>query len=159
MVSGFASNRASRTYLIMCWSDHMIRPRILFVDDDVLNQWLVTDSLSEMGFTVTGLCRGMQAVAMLEHGREFDLLLTDFNVPGEISGFELAEHWRRMQPGRPILYTSLYPQVATATLQRDEAYIRKHADVPDLLGVINQLLEDAYEWVTPGPRRRAPYFH
>lgn len=121
----------------------MSRNRILLVDDDVLNHWLVTDCLNAVGFDVTGLCRGADAIEMLEAGQEFDLLLTDFQMPDGISGFELAERWREAQPGRPILYTSAYPEHAIGPLQGDEAYVRKHAKPPELLSIVTELLEEA----------------
>jgi CheY-like chemotaxis protein len=137
----------------------MPHSHVLFVDDDVLNQWLVTDSLSANGFTVTGLCRGAEAVAMLEEGREFDLLLTDLHMPDGMTGFELAGHWRRAQPGRPILYTSNISQIATGLLEDDEAFIRKHADAPDLLTVIDALLAGSLSGFAPASSRRPHYIH
>jgi CheY-like chemotaxis protein len=137
----------------------MPQNHILFVDDDVLNQWLVTDSLSALGFTVTGLCRGAAAVEMLESGYEFDLLLTDLHMPDGMTGFELAEHWRRTQPGRPILYTSNTPQIAIGMLENDEGFICKHADAPDLLAVINELMTVTLGYGAHTPNRRSRYLH
>lgn len=121
----------------------MSRNRILLVDDDVLNHWLVTDCLNAVGFDVTGLCRGADAIEMLEAGQEFDLLFTDFQMPDGMNGFELAERWRQAQPGRPILYTSSYPNLVIGPLQDDEAYVRKHAKAPELLSIVAELLEEA----------------
>ena len=136
-----------------------MRTRILLVDDDILNHWLITDTLMAQGFTVTGLCRGHAAVEMLADGNEFDLLLTDFHMPDGMSGFELAEHWRRVHPGRPILYTSNYSQLAIGALNPDEAYIRKHADTPDLLKVISELLDTMPLAVMPVSSPRKLYVH
>lgn len=121
----------------------MPRNRILLVDDDVLNHWLVTDCLNAVGFDVIGLCRGADAIEMLEAGQEFDLLFTEFQMPDGMNGFELAERWRQAQPGRPILYTSAYPDLAIGPLQDDEAYVRKHAKGPELLSIVAELLEEA----------------
>jgi CheY-like chemotaxis protein len=137
----------------------MSQNHILFVDDDVLNQWLVTDSLSTLGFTVTGLCRGDAAVEMLENGHEFDLLLTDLYMPDGMTGFELAEHWRRSLPGRPILYTSNDLPIAFGMLASDEGFIRKHSDTPDLLAVINELMTISLGYVASSAIRRTYYIH
>ena len=136
----------------------MNQGHILFVDDDVLNHWLLTDSLSALGFTVTGLCRGAEAVEMLEDGEEFDLLLTDLHMPDGMTGFELADHWRRAQPGRPILYTSNDPQIAGGALERDEGFIRKHADIDDLWVAIMELLSETVGGAAPAARRRRTHY-
>jgi CheY-like chemotaxis protein len=137
----------------------MNHKRVLFVDDDVLNQWLLTDTLNSLGFTVTGFSRGAAAVATLDRGDEFDLLLADLNLPDGMTGFELAEHWRRTQPGRPILYTSNSPHIAIGMLERDEGFIRKHADTRCLLAVIDELMTASLGYVVPAPCRRAHYVH
>jgi CheY-like chemotaxis protein len=137
----------------------MTRNHVLFVDDDVLNQWLVTDCLTTLGFAVTGLCRGADAVEMLEQGHDFDLLLTDLHMPDGMTGFELAEHWRRTQPGRPILYTSTYPQFAVGMLEGDEGFIRKHADASAMLAAIDALLIGPCGRTPPVSTRRPFYVH
>jgi CheY-like chemotaxis protein len=133
--------------------------RVLFVDDDVLNQWLMTESLKSEGFIVTGVCRGAEALRMLNDGYEFDLLLTDFVMPDGMSGFELAAHWRRVQPGRPIIYTGADPLLAIGVLKSDEGFVRKHADAPDLLDVVDRLLHETRLSMLPEPPRRPPYRH
>jgi CheY-like chemotaxis protein len=137
----------------------MTHARILFVDDDVLNQWLTTDSLSALGVAVISVCRGEQAVAVLEDGYEFDLLLTALELPNGMSGFELAGHWRHLQPGRPILYTSAHPQSAIGRLLSDEGFVRKRANPPELMAIIDKLIEDADMPLTPPRTRRTLYIH
>ena len=127
----------------------MPQTRILFVDDDVLNQWLLTDSLSAFGFEVTGLCRGAAAIELLQEGEDFDLLLTDLELPDGVTGFQLANHWRRAHPGRPIVYTSAWPQLAIGPLQRDEVFIHKHADAGEVVSVIIDLLMVGCSGVMP----------
>jgi CheY-like chemotaxis protein len=137
----------------------MPQTRILFVDDDVLNQWVLTDSLSALGFEVIGLCRGAAAIELLKDGEDFDLLLTDLHMPDGVSGFELANHWRQVHPGRPIIYTSDRPQMALWPLERDEGFIRKHADARDVISVIIELLTVKYSDVIPAAAQRAHYIN
>ena len=133
--------------------------RVLFVDDDVLNQWLLTETLVTAGFTVTGLCRGGEAVEQLIEGQEYDLLLTDFHLPDGMSGFELAAHWRALLPGRPVIYTSTFPQMAIGPLQDDEGFIPKNAEAPDLLRLVALLLDEAGYFRPPMAPRRALSIH
>jgi CheY-like chemotaxis protein len=154
-----ASVPVTPPYLTSSGVTMMPRSHVLFVDDDVLNQWLVTDSLSAHGFTVTGLCRGAEAVKLLKEGHDFDLLMTDLHMPDGMTGFELADHWRRAQPGRPILYTSTISQIATGLLEDDEGFIRKHAASSDLMAVVYTLLSGTLSGVVPTTVRRAYYVH
>ena len=138
----------------MYWSSEMPEARVLLVDDDVLNQWLVTDCLMAEGFVVMGVCRGADAMRVLNEGYEFDLLLTEFHMPDGMSGFELAEHWRRMQPGRPVIYTGDRPEIAANRMKPDEGFIRRHAPTPDLMDVIHQVMHEANLSMLPvAPRR------
>ena len=137
----------------------MSRSRILFVDDNVLGHWSVSESLTEAGFAVTGLCRGMEALAMLRDGDDFDLLLTEFQLPDGISGFELAAEWRCLQPGRPVAYTSRFPEMAIGALRRDEGFIAKPAEIGDLLRVVGLLIAEARMPLLMPMFRRALYVH
>jgi len=121
----------------------MIESRVLFVDDDILNHWLVTDSLTARGFIVTGVSRGDAAVKILDEGFEFDLLVTDLHMPDGMSGFELADYWRRIQPGRPIIYTGDFRDIEFSPLQDDEGFIPKHADAPDLIHLVDVMMHEA----------------
>jgi CheY-like chemotaxis protein len=135
----------------------MPQTRILFVDDDVLNQWLLTDSLSALGFEVVGLCRGTAAIELLKDGEDFDVLITDLHTPDGVSGFELADHWRRVHSGRPIIYTSDRPQMTVGRLEPDEGFIRKHADAREVVGVIINLLTAGCSGMAPAAPRRTLY--
>jgi CheY-like chemotaxis protein len=133
--------------------------RILFVDDDVLNQWLLTEGLSALGFEVTGLCRGAEAIAALEDELDFDVLLTDVYMPDGVSGFELADRWRRKCPGRPIIYTSDDPQLAIGHLGSDEGFVRKFASSAAVAEIIIDLLSAAFYRTGRPVQRRSAYIN
>ena len=137
----------------------MSMTRILFVDDDVLNQWLLTDGMSALGFEVTGLCRGTDALETLEDGQDFDVLLTDVYMPDGMSGFELAEHWRRLCPGRPVIYTSDVSPLALGQLAPDEGFVRKHANPADVAEVIVTLLSNEFYGAFRSVQRRSAYIN
>jgi CheY-like chemotaxis protein len=133
--------------------------RILFVDDDVLNQWLLTDGLSALGFEVTGLCRGTDALAVLEDGQDFDVLLTDVYMPDGMKGVELADHWRQLCPGRPIIYTSEGSQLALGPLAPDEGFVRKHANPVEVAEIIGDLLSNEFYGASRPMQRRSAYIN
>ena len=68
--------------------------RILVIDDEKVNRRILGDHLSLAGYSVTEATGGSQALAMIENGACFDLVLLDVMMPGQ-SGFEICETLRK----------------------------------------------------------------
>ncbi len=73
-------------------------PRILVVEDEFLIRLTLTEVLGDDGFDVTEAEDGEQAVALLGSAGTFDLLMTDVNLPGKLSGWAVADA-ARCSPG------------------------------------------------------------
>jgi PAS domain S-box-containing protein len=81
--------------------------RILLVDDDVLIAMSSADMLTDLGHEVVEAHSGKEALAFIDGGATFDLLITDYSMPG-MTGAELAKAARDRVPGLPILLASGY---------------------------------------------------
>ncbi|OJF91117.1 hybrid sensor histidine kinase/response regulator [Pararhizobium antarcticum] len=81
--------------------------RILMVDDDALIAMSSVDMLEDLGHLVTEANSGMAALELLEKGEEFDLVITDYSMPG-MTGAELARAARALLPQLPIMIASGY---------------------------------------------------
>ncbi|NLS06314.1 response regulator [Rhizobium sp. P32RR-XVIII] len=90
---GIASNTASK--------------RVLLVDDDVLIAMSSADMLLDLGHEVVEAHSGAEALELLGSGEQFDLLITDFSMPG-MNGVELARVARQLHPGLPVLMATGY---------------------------------------------------
>jgi CheY-like chemotaxis protein len=75
--------------------------RILVVEDDESTRLLLVKVLTDDGFDVTAVADGGEAAPLLG-AREYDLLLTDVDMP-EMDGFELTEVASKEQPPVPVL--------------------------------------------------------
>ena len=64
--------------------------RILVVDDHEINREIITRRLEGWGCWTKAVSSGPEALALLAEDSDFDLLLTDFQMPG-MTGCELAE--------------------------------------------------------------------
>jgi two-component system, cell cycle sensor histidine kinase and response regulator CckA len=65
--------------------------RILFVDDEPVLVELAQNFLTPLGYTVTGLSNGLDALSFIDKNRaDIDVLVTDQNMPG-MTGVELAK--------------------------------------------------------------------
>ena len=81
-------------------------PTILIVEDE----WLVREEIAEEfrreGWTVLESSTGEGAVGLLESGEAIDALITDIQLAGRMSGWDVAEEFRARCPDIPIVYTS-----------------------------------------------------
>jgi CheY-like chemotaxis protein len=83
-------------------------PTLLLVEDEPALRLLVVTMLEEQGYTVLQAGNGLDAIALAErHRGEIDLLLTDVVMP-RLSGPELAQKLRALQPGLEVLFMSGY---------------------------------------------------
>ena len=81
---------------------------ILVVDDNAELRNLVTRQLTGLGYQVRTAESGPQALAIINAGEKVDLLFTDIGLPEGMTGYELAEKVRRLQPKLKVLFTTGY---------------------------------------------------
>ena len=116
---------------------------ILFADDDVLTQWTMTEVLTQAGFVVTSACRGVEASQLLDRTPDFDLLLTDVDLPDNVNGHALADLWQSISPGRPVIYTGIKRGPVVRMLDHHEYFLEKPFNAAKLLHLVEWALEDA----------------
>lgn len=81
---------------------------ILYLDDDDTLVFLVRRLLERRGYRVTGVSDQQQAIdAVRANPDGFDLMLTDYNMPG-MSGIEVAEEVLRISPSLVVAVASGY---------------------------------------------------
>ena len=85
--------------------------RILVVDDSAELRAVTIRMLEGLGYRTVEAVNATAALRLLEAGERFDLLFTDIVMPGGISGEQLIERARQLQPGLPALLTSGYSEV------------------------------------------------
>jgi signal transduction histidine kinase/DNA-binding response OmpR family regulator len=84
---------------------------ILLVEDEAPLRELCGSVLSKLGYRVSAAGNGGEALLLVGHGLEPDLVLTDVVMPG-MNGAELIARLRRDRPGLRVLYMSGYPDDA-----------------------------------------------
>lgn len=77
--------------------------KILIVDDDELVLIAIQELLTPLGFSVTGVSSGPEALEEVSHN-QFDLVILDVSMP-DMTGFEVCHRVRQMEPYRetPVL--------------------------------------------------------
>ena len=83
-------------------------PHILYLDDDDTLVFLVRRLLERRGYRVTAMLNQQEAIdAVRANPTGFDLLLTDFNMPG-MSGLDVAKAVLAINPALPVAVASGY---------------------------------------------------
>jgi PAS domain S-box-containing protein len=85
---------------------------ILVVEDDTLVRNYVVAQLQGLGYGTLASGNATEALAVVESGREFDLLFTDIIMPGPMNGRQLADEIARRRPDCKLLFTSGYTENA-----------------------------------------------
>ncbi len=79
---------------------------ILVVDDDGLVLQVVLDALEEGGFAVRSAMTGEEGVSILEQETEIRALVTDINLQGSMTGWEVARKARERNADLPVVYVT-----------------------------------------------------
>jgi signal transduction histidine kinase len=110
--------------------------KILLVDDDDAVRTVVGEQLRELGFDVTATPDGASAIDAVGGGGEFDLLLTDFAMPG-FNGIQTIQRIATMRPQiRSALMTGYADDSLTAIDRESITVFRKPIDLDELLNFL-----------------------
>lgn len=118
---------------------------ILVVDDEAAIRMASREFLSAQGYKVTEAATAIEALTFLQrHVQPVDLIVTDLNMP-VMSGLELADQARQIQPGLPVLFISGSVdagfQQQLAELREKSACIQKPFALTTLVNNIRRLLD------------------
>jgi PAS domain S-box-containing protein len=84
--------------------------RVLLVDDDILVSMGAADMLLDLGHSVTEAQSAAHALKFLESDSQFDVVVTDYAMPG-MNGFELAQRIKERHPRLPIILATGYAEL------------------------------------------------
>ncbi|MDH5204221.1 MAG: ATP-binding protein [Hylemonella sp.] len=117
---------------------------VMYVDDDTALNFLVERALRRRGFRISSFTDPQLALAALrEHEADFDLLVTDYNMPG-YCGLDLMREATRLRPDLPVALASGYvtPEIEQQALAAGaRALIYKPNDVDELCDTVQRLLQ------------------
>ena len=113
---------------------------VLLVEDEALISMLVSDWLSELGCEVHEAASGAEALDYIEGGGAIDVLFTDINLAGRMTGAELAQKARALKPELPVVYASgRYRGDDIDGLVPHSAFVPKPFDQRKLRHVLEQI--------------------
>jgi CheY-like chemotaxis protein len=90
---------------------------VLVVDDDPLVLASTSGMLEDLGHTTAEAESGQEALGLMRGGRQFDLVITDYAMPG-MTGLQLADelhrHWRQL----PVVLATGYAELQGTAIHR-----------------------------------------
>lgn len=115
---------------------------LLFIDDAPFFRNLLGPVLKAAGYRVTVCASATEALAMLENGQRFDVVVSDIEMP-EMNGFEFAEAVRRHPKLRSLPILALSSMCTPASIERGrqagfDDYIAKF-DRPGLIAALKEV--------------------
>jgi CheY-like chemotaxis protein len=119
---------------------------ILVVEDDPDVRTLAVTVLRNLGYEVLEAGDGTSAIAAMKNGPRIDLLFTDVVLAGGVSGPEVAEEGKRLQPAMRILFMSGYPSevmIRRGELEQDAELLNKPFRKADLAQKVREVLQKA----------------
>ena len=120
--------------------------RVLYVDDEPTLVFLITRALEKLGVASQGFANADEALAAFKHEPQaFSLVLTDFTMPGGMSGLELAQAVLDIRPDAAVVIASgaIDPaEVQRAAAVGVRAVIQKPGKVAEMAEMVCGLLRE-----------------
>ena len=121
----------------------MALERILVVDDEETIREIVSSMLSSAQYQTRQAGNGIEALALLDSGEEFDLVLSDLMM-AEMDGIALLERTKERFPSMPVvMVTAVHDiQVALQAIRNGAYdYLMKPFEREQLLAIVRRALE------------------
>jgi putative nucleotidyltransferase with HDIG domain len=118
--------------------------RILIVDDEEPIREIVASMLSTAGYACKQAASGMEALALLTSGNEFELMLSDLMM-ADLDGIGLLERTKEKFPDMPVVMVTAVHDISVALAAiRNGAYdyLLKPFEREQLLNTVSRALEN-----------------
>ncbi len=131
-------------YAIDSKPELMPSERILVVDDEDSIREIVTSMLLSANYQCRQAASGLEALALLDSGEEFELMLSDLMMAG-MDGIGLLEKTKERYPDMPVVMVTAVHDISVAlTAIRNGAYdyLLKPFEREQLLNTVRRALEN-----------------
>lgn len=97
---------------------------VLLVEDEPLIREIMTEYLQDAGYEVVDVENGKDAIDKLRAPpKPFSVLVTDFHMPGDLDGSDVARYVREAFPGIPVIIASGRPEALKTEWRKNLGYI------------------------------------
>ncbi|MCG6576069.1 response regulator [Pseudomonas sp. AF32] len=116
---------------------------VLIVEDDPSVMTVLSAYLSGEGYRVLEAENGEKAFEILASKPHLDMMITDFRLPGGISGVQIAEPAVRLRPDLKVIFISGYAAEIKETdspITRTAPILGKPFKLDELQGIMRTML-------------------
>ncbi|MDB5738967.1 MAG: hypothetical protein JWP16_7 [Alphaproteobacteria bacterium] len=113
--------------------------RCLVVEDEWLLRMHLVDELTDAGWQILEAGTGEEALAITDSEPRIDFLITDIRLPGIVDGWGVAERFRAVHAGAPVIYVSANPDLLTRRAP-GSLFFGKPVDMTVLLEACDRLV-------------------
>jgi CheY-like chemotaxis protein len=113
---------------------------VLLVEDEVVLRWSIGESLRDAGYTVVETASGEEAIALCKSHVSIDVIVTDINLAGAVSGWDVANYFGAHRPEVAVLYTS-GKQIDLARRVSGSAFVAKPYRNDNVVSACRRLCE------------------
>jgi PAS domain S-box-containing protein len=130
---------------------------VLVVEDQAAVRDVTVRRLQQLGYKVREADGAASAIALLEAERDVDLVFSDVVMPGDMTGFDLAEWVRRNRPGLPVVLTSGFAENVARAQEKEKQHsidiLRKPYDREELIHALERARNHAPQSRTTSPEK------
>ena len=115
---------------------------MMIIEDDEEMRSLLRDFCEEEGFEAVSVGNGLDGLRILSKENHFDLIMTDFRMPG-LTGLDILPRIRRLKPNTPVIVITAYgsDEVRRRSLERGAtAYLEKPIRLSKLKTLIGEVV-------------------
>ena len=121
--------------------DHMLLPSvILVVEDEMLLRMRAVDMVEDAGYVPVEAVDADEALAILQSRSDIVLLFTDIQMPGSMSGLQLALAVHERWPQIKIILASGQLKLSKSEIPENSRFFGKPLDSTDMIAEIREML-------------------
>jgi DNA-binding NtrC family response regulator len=121
--------------------DHtQLPPVILVVEDEMLLRMRAVDMVEDAGYVPIEAVDADEALAILQSRSDIALLFTDIQMPGSMSGLQLALAVHERWPGIKIILASGQLKLTKSDIPENSRFFGKPLDSTDMVAEIREML-------------------
>jgi DNA-binding NtrC family response regulator len=109
---------------------------ILIVEDEVLTSEYLEFVLQEAGYEAIPAASAEEAIEVLEHRADVDLVVTDINLPGGTNGLQLATLVRSRWPAMNIIVVTGYSAPKSEEIPAGSLFVPKPYNAQKMIDAV-----------------------
>lgn len=126
-----------------------IPSQVLIVEDEPLIRMVAADALCDEGIMAVEAATAEEAIVILNDNQHIALVFTDVDLPGGMSGLDLAQQVSAERPDINLIITSGAANVPEECVAGSGVFLPKPYPTTRLVSLVIKKLEQPAEQLTP----------